>query len=61
MLIYQGIILGKYAIKQNLEKGEFKKKIILELGAGTGLLALMLASLGMEYNCQEYNKAKEMR
>jgi len=42
------IILGKYAIKQNLEKGLFKKKVILELGAGTGLLAIMLASLGNE-------------
>jgi 2-polyprenyl-3-methyl-5-hydroxy-6-metoxy-1,4-benzoquinol methylase len=39
--------LGKYAIKQHLEKGTFKKKRILELGAGTGLLATMLASLGI--------------
>jgi len=42
------IILGKYAIKQHLEKGLFKKKVILELGAGTGLLSVMLASLGNE-------------
>lgn len=40
------IILGKYAIKKNLESNAFSKCNILELGAGTGLLSIILAALG---------------
>ena len=46
--------MGKYAIKQNTERGLFKNQVILKLGSGTGLLAIMLASLGIK----SINKAK---
>jgi methylase of polypeptide subunit release factors len=38
--------MSKYIIKQNLEKGRFKKNKILELGSGTGLMSIVLANLG---------------
>jgi len=38
--------MSKYIIKQNLENGKFKKNKVLELGSGTGLTSIVLASLG---------------
>jgi SAM-dependent methyltransferase len=40
------IVLAKYFIKQYLADSKFTKKNVLELGAGTGLLSVILASLG---------------
>ena len=40
-------MLAKYFIKQHLEENmNFKGKICLELGCGTGVLSIVLACLG---------------
>lgn len=44
--LFQAIILSKFAIKKHMDDMAFSKNTILELGSGTGLLSIILASLG---------------
>ena len=48
--------MSKFLIKQNLEgKINLKNKTIIELGAGTGFLSIIIAALGTKNKKKNFN------